>query len=344
MSPSSFNPPSASPAVVEPELLPQLRAAGLLAADEPAELVPLRGGVSSDIVCVQAADGRKFVVKRALAKLKVKDEWLADTGRNRAEQAWFAYAARLAPAAVPRLLHRGPDWFAMEFLGGDLANWKEELLAGRANLAHARRAGAFLGAMHRVSWGDAEARDTFATGRNFHDLRIEPYLVTTGRRMPALRAAFEAEAARLAATALALVHGDFSPKNLLVGDDRLVVLDAEVAWFGDPAFDLAFLLTHLHLKALVHAARPDALLELVPVFWTSYGEALGAHADAALEARTVRLLLMLLLARVHGKSPVEYLDASRRERVTRFGSAHLPAPPDTVSSLTAAWKNALAAP
>ncbi len=322
----------------------QLHAAGLLAADESAELIPLRGGVSSDIVCVQAADGRKFVVKRALAKLKVKDDWFADPSRNRSEQAWFDYVARFAPAAVPRLLHRAPDWFAMEFRGDDLANWKDDLLAGRASAIHARRAGDFLGTVHRVSWNDAVARATFATGRNFYDLRIEPYLLTTGQRMPALRAAFEAEAARLAATALALVHGDFSPKNLLVGDNQFVVLDAEVAWFGDPAFDLAFLLTHLHLKALVHAARPDALLELVPAFWTAYGEALGAHADATLEARTVRLLLMLLLARVHGKSPVEYLDPLRQERVTRFVSAHLPAPPDRVSSLTAAWKSALAAP
>jgi len=325
-------------------LRPKLEAAGLLAAGEPAELVPLSGGVSSDIVCVRGADGRKFVVKRALAKLKVKDDWFADVSRNRSEQAWFAYVARFAPDAIPRVLFRADDWFAMELLEGDLATWKIDLLAGRADVVHARRAGELLGLVHRLSWADPEARENFATGRNFFELRISPYLVTTGEREPELREHFEAEAARLAATELALVHGDYSPKNLMVGAGRFVVLDAEVAWFGDPAFDLGFLLTHLHLKALRHAARPNPLLALIPAFWNSYVGALGANADAALESRAVRLVLMLMLARVRGKSPVEYLDVDQQAVVSRFVRRHLPAPPKDLAALTAAWTVAIARP
>jgi aminoglycoside phosphotransferase (APT) family kinase protein len=324
-------------------LLSSLREAGLLGRSEVAELIPLRGGVSSDIVLVRRSEGEAFVVKRALAKLKVKDDWFANPERNRTEQAWFEYVARFAPGAVPRILHRGSDWFAMEFLGSELALWKDELLAGRARPEQAAAVGTFLGNVHRQSWGDAAARATFATGRSFYDLRIEPYLITTGKRLPELRDYFEAEAARLAETALALVHGDYSPKNLLVGD-RLVVLDAEVAWFGDPAFDLAFLLTHLHLKALRQPGRATPMLTLVPAFWTSYCAALGAQADATLERRTVRLLQMILLARVHGKSPVEYLDAAQQALLTRTLAPWVPRPAETVSSFAAAWAKAIAVP
>jgi aminoglycoside phosphotransferase (APT) family kinase protein len=322
-------------------LLPDLRHAGLIAPDESAECRPLRGGVSSDIVLVVAADGRKFVVKRALAQLRVKDPWFADPARNRSEQAWFDYVAPFAPEAVPRILHRGPDWFAMEFLGGDLKNWKEELLAGRVDVATARAAGHILGRVHAASWNEPRARAEFQTGRSFYDLRIEPYLVTTAQRQPAVRRWLEAEAARLAATEVALVHGDFSPKNLLVSPSRLVVLDAEVAWFGDPAFDLAFLLTHLHLKALVAGPNAPACLGLVPAFWSAYGAAMAAIDVADLEIRATRLLLMIMLARVHGKSPVEYLSAAQQAHVTHYVTSHLPRQPESLAAVTGAWEESL---
>lgn len=321
---------------------PALESAGLVAPGGAVDYVPLAGGVSSDILLVRPAGRAPFVVKRALAKLKVKDDWFADTSRNRAEWDWFAHVARLAPSAVPRLLHRGSDWFAMEYLGEGVATWKFALLAGQADSAIARDAGSLLGRIHRASWDDAAARDTFATRRNFQDLRIEPYLVMTGLRVPALRRFFEAEAERLGATALTLVHGDYSPKNLLVGPGQFVVVDAEVAWFGDPAFDSAFLLTHLHLKAALHPSRRDTILGLVPAYWMAYCAALGSQADAELEQRVARLLLMIMLARVHGKSPVEYLAPAQQEIVTRFVGTLLPTAPAALAEITAAWSAALA--
>ncbi len=329
--------------VISADLVSRLRSAGL-ADNGEVRLVPLTGGVSSDIYLAESG-GRRFVVKAARAKLKVRDDWFADVSRNGVEQAWLAYAARIVPGAVPRVLAGDPQagWFAMEFLAGDFANWKQLLLAGDARPDCARRAGDVLGKLHRASWGDSIARERFATLANFHALRIEPYLLTTAQRVPAVRAELTAEAERLASTQLALVHGDYSPKNLLVSPERLVVLDAECGWFGDPAFDTAFLLSHLHLKALLHARQPESMLALVPEFWAAYTAALGAHADAALEARTVRLLLCLLLARVHGKSPVEYLTAAtQRDFLTDFVCAHLARPPATLTALTAAWRAGLA--
>jgi len=305
-------------------ILAHLIQSGLAAHD--ASLTPLPGGVSSDISLVESSQGT-LVVKAALAKLRVKDDWFADLSRNRVEQDFFDYAAPVISAHVPRILGRGEDWFAMEYLG-EMPNWKTKLLAGEIDLETAKLAGDVLGRLHAASWLDDAAQERFATLPNFHALRIEPYLLTTASRVPEAADILRAEAARLAETKLALVHGDYSPKNLLVGPQHLIVLDAECAWFGDPAFDTAFMLTHLHLKALLH---PDAI-HLVPDFWSAYTKACGHD----LEGRTVRLLLCLLLARVHGKSPVEYLNESQQARVTRFVLTHLPNPP-SLTALTASW-------
>ena len=37
-----------------------------------------------------------------------------------------------------------------------------------------------------------------------------------------------------------LVHGDFSPKNILISNKKIIYLDAECCNYGDPVFDLVF--------------------------------------------------------------------------------------------------------
>lgn len=322
-------------------LIDSLHASRAVSSDD-VRITPLSGGVSSDIFLVE--DGpRRFAVKRALPQLKVKDAWFADTSRNRVEQAYLEYASRILPGSAPRILQSNPEagWFAMEYLGDDFHTWKSLLMSGNADPRHAVRVGETLGRLHAASWGDPEMASRFATLPNFHALRIEPYLLTTAARVPAARAFLESESQRLGESRLALVHGDYSPKNLLVSPERLVVIDAECAWFGDPAFDTAFLLNHLHLKTLVHRAHPAPLLALVPAFWRSYVTALGRHATPDLEVRTLRLLLGLMLARVHGKSPAEYLESEDKERITRFVLRHLPDPPRLLSRFTEDWNATL---
>ena len=308
------------------DILPSLQAAGLIGGSD-IRVTPLTGGVSSDIALVESSTHR-LVVKAALEKLRVKDDWFVDVSRNRVEQSFFEYVSPILPDAVPRILGGGDGWFAMEYLGDELQNWKSALLAGHFEAETARLAGGILGRLHAASWNHPVARQRFDTLPGFQALRIAPYLLTTAERVPEAADVLRAEAARLAQTKLALVHGDYSPKNLLVGPGRLIVLDAECAWFGDPAFDAAFLLTHLHLKAMLN---PQAL-QLVPVFWSAYTSACGHD----LERETVKLLLSLLLARVHGKSPAEYLSAEQGERVTRFVLTHLSQSP-ALAALTAAW-------
>jgi aminoglycoside phosphotransferase (APT) family kinase protein len=325
-------------------LLAALRQAGLVNSSEP-RLRELKGGVSSELYLVEDS-GRCFVVKRALPKLHVAEDWFADPGRNRVEQHFFAYAAAFAPDALPKVLGGDPGqgWFAMEYFGSEYEPWKAALMRGEADVKTAERAGHILGLLHEASWLEPTARARFATLRNFEQLRIEPYLRTTAERVPAVRNELLAEAERLSETRLALVHGDYSPKNLLAGAGRVVVLDAECGWFGDPAFDAAFLLNHLFLKALLHAERPEAILALVPAFWSSYLAQMGVLAGDALERRTTRLLLCLMLARVEGKSPVEYLTSAQRRFTLGFAVPMLASAPHGLEEIMQAWRASLKRP
>lgn len=314
--------------------LDQLRDDGIVREDD-ARLMPLTGGVSSEIYLVEDGDDR-FVVKRALAKLKVAAEWFADVGRNAHERGFIRYVSRFLPTAVPALREspEGRDYFVMEFLGDGFQNWKQLLLKSDASVEHAAQAGELIAKIHRRSAGDAEAMRLFDTTENFFQLRIEPYLLATGAKDPDLRGLFEAEATRLADTRECLVHGDFSPKNILVNGRRMVLLDCEVAWYGDPAFDLAFLLNHFFLKGLLHAPGEPGFESMIAAFWSAYQ---NARPTPELDGRVAHLLLMLMLARVDGKSPVEYLDVPRQELVRNFVRTHLPAAPVSIAAVADAW-------
>ena len=332
-------------AVIDEAITHSLEQAGLISGPD-IRITPLTGGVSSEILLLEDGSTR-LVVKRALPKLKVKDDWFADVSRNRYEQEYMKYVASFLPDAVPRVLHSDPErgFFVMEYLGEGYANWKKLLLDGQADHRHARRAGQMLGTIHARSRGDVQVRRRFDTTENFYQLRIEPYLITTGQRHLRLRLLFEEEARRLAATRFCLVHGDYSPKNILIGaGQRMVILDCEVAWFGDPAFDLAFLFNHFLLKSLYHATRPgdrpDRLVNNIHAAWEAYTS--GWIPDVGLEFRTVRLLLMLLLARIDGKSPVEYItDEQHKELVRAFVRAQLSDPPNSLPEVTVRWREQL---
>jgi aminoglycoside phosphotransferase (APT) family kinase protein len=309
--------------------------------DRTATLIPLSGGVSSEIYLVNDG-GRQFVVKRALAKLRVEQEWFADISRNGNEAAYLSYIAGFSPHNVPQLKYVNLEhgYFCMEYLGADWQNWKEMMLDGQCDLRIAQATGGLLGRIHAHSADDPEARERFQTLANFEQLRIEPYLLATARRYPRLAEVFEAEASRLRAERSVLAHGDFSPKNILVCPGRVVVVDCEVAWYGDAAFDIAFLLSHLFLKS---AARPAAgpWRAMVELSWSGYRTSRFASEACSgqdvLEANVSRLLPMLMLARVDGKSPVEYLRESQQEHVRRFAVPSLQRGSASLSELTKEW-------
>jgi aminoglycoside phosphotransferase (APT) family kinase protein len=318
---------------------------GLLPADQPVTAERLTGGVSSDIWKVTAG-GRVFCVKRAMARLAVKDEWLAPVERNRYERLWYETASARVPGIAPRIIAADDAamLFAMEYLDpADHRLWKSELLAARVDVAFAAEVGGKLASIHSGTAGDATIAALFPTGHIFEALRLDPYLRATGRRYPALRARLDGLADRTASTALALVHGDVSPKNILVGPAGPVFLDAECAWYGDPAFDLAFCLNHLLLKCLPQPRVGPAYLAAFDALAAAYFGAATVEQRPPLEARAASLLPGLFLARIDGKSPVEYVTDERdRERVRHVAIPLIATPPSALAEVRDAWSRELA--
>lgn len=339
----SVSPPEAGDPGLLERVFAFLRTSGLAGAHEQPHAEALTGGVSSDIWRIDLARG-PVCVKRALARLRVAQVWEAPVERNVFERRWMEAASAIVPGVTPAVLaHDDASLFAMAYL--DPAThplWKTELHAGRADPAFARALGTRLARIHAATAGDARVAADFATDANFHAIRLEPYLLATARVHADRAAALEALAARTAATRLALVHGDVSPKNILVGAGGPILLDAECAWYGDPAFDLAFCANHLLLKCLWTPAAREAFLACFDALGESYLAGVNWEAREDLEARAASLLPGLLLARVDGKSPVEYLSAeSQKDRVRRVARALLAAPAARLAEVRAAWTKEL---
>jgi aminoglycoside phosphotransferase (APT) family kinase protein len=249
------------------------------------------------------------------------------------------------PEAVPRIL--GVDTqarlFAMEYLDpGRYALWKAQLRDGIAVVATAQAAARALARIHAATAGQVTVAERFRTDDIFYAIRLEPYLVATGRKHPDLAPALNQLVETTARSKRALVHGDVSPKNILIGAQGPVFLDAECAWYGDPAFDVAFCLNHLLLKGVWNRGAVAGFLACYDAFAAAYFDRVTWESPADLEARTARLLPGLFLARVDGKSPVEYITReSDRELVRSAAIPLLRQPPSRLSQIRDAWKRTL---
>ena len=305
----------------------------------------LTGGVSSDIWRIDLPD-RSICVKRALPKLRVGADWFAPVSRNRYEWEWLTLASQLVPRAVPRPLAHDAELglFAMEFLPPDrYPLWKRQLLDGVVDLQTASQVGTLLATLQNATAGRPDIAATFDSTANFHALRLEPYLLATAERHPDLAPMLRGLVERTAAARIALVHGDVSPKNILVGPHGPVLLDAECAWYGDPAFDIAFCLNHLLLKAVFLPQHAHVLLRAFDVLAQQYLDAARFEPRESLEARAAALLPGLALARIDGKSPVEYLvgQAQAQELVRRLTRPLIAAPVLLLAQISTLWRNAL---
>ncbi len=315
-----------------------------LAGSRPLSGWPLTGGVSSDIWHIETDQG-PICAKRALSKLRVAADWRAPIERNRYEARWMQVANEAVPGCAPQVLgqHGELGVLVMRFLPpSDYPLWKQVLRAGHADLATARAVGRMLARIHSHSAARPELAAQFDTGTIFFDIRLEPYLLATARRHPEVAPALEALVAATQAHAVALVHGDVSPKNILLGPQGPVLLDAECAWWGDPAFDIAFCLNHLLLKCLWNPPATDAFLAAFDALSATYLQGVDWEPCAALERRAAALLPGLLLARVDGKSPVEYIDSdAQRDTVRRVAVPLLRKPVARLQAIGAAWHEEL---
>jgi 5-methylthioribose kinase len=279
------------------------------------QLTSLSGGVSCDICLVQ--DGTEsFVVKQALAKLKVKQDWFADTNRNMYEQRYLKYINDIVPAYAPKVIasFENDNLFVMEYLGNDYSDWKQCLLKEEFDDNAAKLIGHALGLIHKNSWHDPLAAEQFDSSENFKQLRISPYFETLVDIYPEHSSAIKTLCEKILHNKHCLVHGDFSPKNILVKQGNIKIIDCEVAWYGDPSFDIAFMLHHLFIKH-IHFNN-DALLALSETFFNAYKTSLGDELFEKISfEHLAQTTLLLMIARIDSKSPVEYLTEETRCKV-----------------------------
>ncbi len=321
----------------------------LLPTGEEPEIRKLEGGVSNRTVLVNSSSRPPIVVKQALPKLRVAVDWYSPPDRSHREALGLEWLRRFAPpdSITPLLFEdRAAHLIGMALVPEPHETWKSILLRGDVNREAIEQFAWMLAVIHRKSW---QARNVvapiFEDRSFFATLRLEPYYRYSAEQIPESRSFYDSLIEATLATRLTLVHGDYSPKNVLVHGRRLFLIDHEVIHFGDPAFDVGFALTHLLSKAHHVANQRMALIEGARVFAVHYLDSIGdMEWRESAESRAVRHTVGCMLARVVGRSPLEYLTPRERQDQLRVATELMSDPPRSLLDLISGFSEALPCP
>jgi aminoglycoside phosphotransferase (APT) family kinase protein len=316
------------------ELLDYLRSEQRIGPVEEPVMEVLPGGVSCRTVRVDRSTGESWVLKQALPKLRVEVEWLSDPARIHREALGMEWLERLTPSgSIASLVFEDEDndLVAMKAVPQPHDQWKSLLLAGEIVADHVRQFGSLLASIHHGASERPELAEVFENRTFYESLRLEPYYEYSAGQEPAAADFLHGLVADTRRSRVTLVHGDYSPKNVLVHQGRLVLLDHEVIHWGDGAFDVGFGMTHFLAKALHVEGRRDGFLDAARLFWRTYRtEAGGVFATADYEARAVRHVIGCVLARAVGRSKLEYLSPGERRVQADAAIGLAVEPPPTV--------------
>jgi aminoglycoside phosphotransferase (APT) family kinase protein len=316
---------------------PYLAERGL--ADDPAALSirELGGGVSNFVSMIEGP-GICWVAKQSLGKLRVKDDWRSSRERVFREAAAIQSLGSILDGAVPHVVHvdRANFLYLMTAAPKGSVVWKQSLLDGHIRVEVAETAGRLLATMIRASQQEPPFREQFADRTVFDELRIDPYYRTTAARHPECSEALGHLIEDSWKIQTSLVHGDYSPKNMLVQGDSVFLIDFEVVHWGDPAFDSAFLVNHLMLKSFHQPQYAERYFQAARTFWQALVSGLSDAITADFDGMTVRHLGGLMLARMDGKSPAEYIrDEGVKSRVRSTAKRLLTEPPGSFEAALA---------
>jgi 5-methylthioribose kinase len=320
------------------QLLNYLRHTKRIAAQETPVVRRLQGGVSNKTVLLLRPEGSAWVLKQALSKLRVKSDWFSDPSRIRIEADALRFLLGILPSGtITPLVFEDPEQniLAMEAVPEPHENWKERLLSGRIELPFVREFGRMLGLIHQRSYSKLpELREKFSNRAFFRTLRLEPYYEYSATVIPTAKPFVTALIADTLSRQETFVHGDFSPKNVLIYRHKPILLDHEVAHFGDPAFDIGFSLTHLLSKAHHLLNYRSVLIDAALQYWEIYFELVRELPwSKGLEHRATKHATACLLARAVGRSPLEYMNESERTRQARAALNLIESRPASLSEL-----------
>ncbi|HEV2232701.1 MAG TPA: aminoglycoside phosphotransferase family protein [Terriglobia bacterium] len=308
----------------------------------------LGGGVSNIVLLVEWPDDpeRRWVVKQSLGKLRVKDDWRSDRERIFREADAIHMLRPILGNALPEVIYKDQRNFLYIMTAAPRGSqvWKESLLACRlSDLSVAREVGLLLARLINSTAASSKFELWFHQRTNFDQLRINPYYRTTALRQanhPQVQTALRKLITDSLKIQTSLVHGDYSPKNILVHGKDIFLIDFEVVHWGDPSFDAGFLLNHLFLKAFHRPQFASIYFDAVREFWKALHAGLGLDETGDFETMTIRHLGGLMLARIDGKSPVEYInDEKTKARVRKVGKSILLVPPSNMNELVAVISN-----
>jgi aminoglycoside phosphotransferase (APT) family kinase protein len=287
----------------------------------------LAWGVSNAVLRVTPDVGEPLVIKQSRGQLRTKDPWFSRLDRIWREVDVLRLLEPLLPRGViPRVLFEDREnyLFAMEAVAAEHVVWKQSLLEGRADAAIASRLGTYLGAIHRQTAGKPELQSRFGDTEVFVQLRVDPFYRRVADASRRAAPHIDRLIAEMFSLPVCLVHADFSPKNVLITGERIVLVDFETGHYGDPAFDLGFFLSHLLLKSIRHADRFAEYSALTVAFWETYQKELAelhghaAFASADILRRTTGHLAGCMWARIDGTSKIDYLQEPQRQLVREF--------------------------
>ncbi len=295
----------------------------------------LSGGISNHVVLINA-QGRRFVLKQSLPKLRVNEDWFSDQSRIFREASSLRQLGPLLPAGcVPEILFDDPEHFAYAMSAAPVSaeTWKTMLMNGIIEPPIAEQIARIQADMMRATWQSRHWESEFGNLTAFEQLRLNPYYEVTASRHPEYAPQFARAIERCRTQRRCLVHGDWSPKNMMVDGETVMAIDFEVIHYGDPAFDSAFLLNHLLLKSFHRPQSAPAYAQAAGSYWNALAASSPQDEDS-LMAGTLEQLPLLLLARIDGKSPVEYIqDAAIKQQVRSFARALLGRPPASIADV-----------
>jgi len=321
-------------------MIDALEKMSLLAPSDRARIT--RVGGSSEIYRVDLGWGT-VCVKRALPKLKSTGDGTLPLEHSNFEYEWLKLVRAIVGDAVPDVLGEQPGLFAMEYLSPDRhTSWASLLAKGDINPSTAAEIGRMLGRIHAATANNVAVAQRFASDRIFHAARIEPLLLATADAQPLVAARLRQLAMNTERSKLALVHGDFSPNNFLIGPKGPVLLDAKCAWYGDPAFDVALCLSHLLVECVLHPQWRDYYLTCFTAFCAAYTQRVTWEMPEHTDERAALLLPALVLAHAYGRVPSDSMARdSDKKRVAVSARRLLLDPVVRLGAVREAWRRAL---
>lgn len=308
----------------------------------------LSGGVSNKTVWarIEGQPGNGWVIKQCLEKLRVQADWFTSPDRLHVEAlALQRMPSLLLRRQVPQFIFEDESAYilAMQAVEMPHQTLKQYLLRGSVDADHIAEFALMLAMLHAKTAANLPAWEADFSNRSFYEtLRLEAYYSFAAENVPAAAHFLHQLIDDTRAHRLAVVHGDYSPKNIIITSAGLVLLDYEVMHIGDPTFDIGFAMTHLLSKAHhLPDARP-ALLAAASQFASQVLMASSPLSDTpGYESRAVRQTLGCLMARVAGRSPLEYLSDAEKTRQREMTLALMADAPATFTGLVTRFEGML---